>query len=619
MRIIAPDPVPAPILPEEIAAVVDQQVPVVLRYLEKPIEVRRLEHPTSAMAGEGVFDLMGPGILLSQYGDRHSRYRGNEDILALSSREIEYVVRQAHPRFNAYDTAFEMSVLFECYRAAEGVLPALQRDRLRDMFRPLGERLLAERWDFEAMDSRMNVALLQAVGLGVAGWALDDERMRAESRARAEMMLAERCDENGLPSEVSLRYSISMLRWASQACEVDDRPELRRIIAGISGIAPMFIYKPTLELMGPNCRDLYKILWRFTMDDWVVALKAAAVLLEDGRSEWLSRTLFRKWEPVEEVHSGAYTPRAPRYLGCERYHYGWGAADSPTCITDATFAAADALCALKRWLNPEAGPVEPAVPNEYRSSRLYIRRYESDEDVAAVGNLIGPVSYFTPTFALQGLELWTDDHFFWWDDCGFLPTVFTDDGFSFSQAPYTVAVRRKMGVPPADRIVRAVAKCGEHLLAVVSISCSQELAPGIVSWAGLLLMDDRKGEAVFGRGGDVTRGRVCDEQTGCDWFLYPCGEGRRFGLGIVALDTTGQSHRLSNFGGDWCVLGLSQSAEPMQGLQAFAVLAIGPWEGTPEQYATWLKAWRAEGAPDRCVLVAPDRSRIELPYPPPAG
>jgi len=155
---------PAPITREQVAAVVDRQVPVVLRYLEKPMGVRRQEDSTGLMSGEGVFDLMGPAVLLSQYADPHSQYHGSEGMLARAWREIEFVLGQHHPRFNAYETAFEVSVLFECYRAAEGVLPAARLARLRDLFRPLGELLLVEPWDFEA-DSKINVALLQAVGL----------------------------------------------------------------------------------------------------------------------------------------------------------------------------------------------------------------------------------------------------------------------------------------------------------------------------------------------------------------------------------------------------------------------------------------------------------------------
>lgn len=601
MSAIPPESV-SPIRPDEVAAVVDRLMPVVLRYLEdNPLafETRSLH-------------LMSPTVLLSQYADRHSQYHDNGEMLARAWREIERVLDTSQPQFNAYDTAFQMRALFDCYRAAEGVLPASPLVQLQGLFRPLGELLLAEPWDFES-DSKINVALLQAVGLGVAGWALDDERMRRESRARAEAILAERCDENGLPSEVSLMYSPQMVRWASQACEVEHRPELLRIIAGISRILPMFIYEPTLELVGPDCREIWKAVCRYTMDQWVVGLKAAAVLLSDGPSESLARALFRKWERDEEVSSDTYTPRGPRYIGCKRYDVGWGF-DMGT--VDYAIGTAEALCTLKRWLGQEVAASRPTPPREYRSSRLCLRRYEKGSDVACVGNLVTPLSYFTPTFALQGLELWTDDHFFWWDFMAFLPTVVSDDVLSCSQAPYSAALRRKKRIPPSDRIVFAVAKHGDHFLSLVRINCSQQLVPGIVSWAGLLLADEREGEVVFGRGDDIGRGRVCDEVADCDWLLYPCGVGRRFGIGVIEFSSTGRSHRLSNFGGDWCVLGLSQSTEPTQGLQAFAVLAIGPWAGSPEGYSAWLRAWQVEASPEGCTLVAPEGRKIEVPFPP---
>ncbi|UCH34576.1 MAG: hypothetical protein JSV65_18975 [Armatimonadota bacterium] len=592
---------PPPICPEEVAAVVDRRVPVVLQHLQE----NPLAFQTEAM------HLTSPTVLLSQYADPHSQYHGDTELLAAAWREIDHVLGQRQPQFSAYDTAFQMWALFDCYRAAESVLPASQLARLRELFRPLGELLLAKRWDFDS-DSKINVALLQAVGLGVAGWALDDERMRGESRARAEAILAERCDENGVPSEVSLTYSPQMVRWAAQACEVEHRPQLLRLIAGVSRILPMFIYEPTLELMGPDCRELWKAVCRYTMDQWVVGLRVAAALLSDGSSEWLARALFRKWERDEEVRSETYTPRGPRYIGCKRHEVGWA---FEMDAVQYAIGTAEALCAVKRWLRQEVAASRPAVPYEYRSSRLFIRRYESGSDVAAVGNLVSPLSYFTPSVALQGLELWTDDEFFWWDFMEFLPTMVSDDVLACRQAPYSAATRKKRGIPASDRIVFGAAKDGDQLLGVLSINCRQELVPGIVKWAGLLLLSHRDGELFFGRGESIERGRVLDEQTDCDWFLYPCGEGRRFGFGIIELKTTGRSDRLSNYSGDWCVLGLSESAQPLQGLRAFAVLAIGPWEGSPESYAKWLKEWHAEASRDRCILTAPDGRIIELPFP----
>lgn len=589
---------PPAILPQKVAAIIDQQVPAVLKYLDSG-RMREVH-------------LMGPTVLLSQYADSHSRYCGDEELRARAWAEIERVLAAEQPQYNAYDTAFQVWALFDCYRTAEPVLEAQQLARLRALFRPLGGLLLACPWNFEA-DSRINVALLQAAGLGVAGWALDDDGMRRASHQRAEQILNEHCDENGIPSEVSLSYSVQMIRWAAQACETEDHPALRCIIRGLAGLLPLFIYEPTLELIGPDCREVWKSVWRYSMDQWVVGLKIAAGLLSDGTSEWLARLLFQKWENEEESVRASYTPRGPQELGCARYGYGW-----PSNIGTVHHASgtAEALCTLKRWLGAETPPREPVKREGYRSSRLYLHRDRKGDDVAAMGNLVAPLSYFTPDFALHGCELWTDDSFFWHDDTSFLPTVFSEHGFSFVQAPYSAAERREKKPPLSDRIVRAVLRYEDQLLYVVRISCTQELEPGITSWAGLLLTEEREGEVVFGRDGEIGRGRVCDELADCDWLLYPCGVERRFGFGLLALSSTGLSHRLSNFSGDWCVLGLSQSSEVIRGLEAMAVISIGPWTAPPEAYVTWLTKWKVEFTQGGCLLMAPDGAMLKVPFPP---
>jgi hypothetical protein len=617
MNASPPESVPA-ILAEEVAAVVDRLVPVTLRHLDE-----------DRLAGEtGDMYFSGLTLLLGQYGDEHSQYYGNEEVLATAWRGIEHELAREQPRFAAYDTLFVVWELFDCFRAAEGVLAPSQLDKIRALFRPLGELLLDNPWDFGS-DDRTNPALLRSTDLAVCGWALEDDRMRRESRAQAEVILAECCDENSVPSELSISYYAHMMQWVSQACEVEHCPELLRILSGMCCIVPMLVYEPTLELTGPDCRDQWKTVGRHTMDVLVVGLRAAAVLLPDAQSEWLCRALFHRWVRDADPDSSVYTHRSPRYIGVERYEVGWGhvlggegfdpgygAADAPRLVTATAMRTGHLMCALKRWLGPEVAASKPTATGEYCSSKLSLRRYWKGQDMAAVANTIQPVSYMTPEFGLQGIELWTDDQFFWFNMCRFQPTAFSDDGFALSQAPYTAAMRKEFGTPAADRIVHGAAKHGDHLVSLTKIDCSQELAPGIVSWAGLLLVADRQGEVIFGRGGEVGRGRVLEEQTDCDWILYPCGEGRRFGFGIVALDTTGASNRLSNFSGDWCVLGLSQSAEPINGLQAFAVVAIGPWDGTPESYAEWLRAWQAEACSGRCVLVAPEGKRMEVRFPP---
>jgi hypothetical protein len=606
---------PPVIRPEEVAAVVDRLVPRVLRYLH--------DHPLAHQIYDMQFTALS--VLLSQYADPHSQYHGDAELPARAWRELEHELAKPQPQFSAYDTGFVIWELYDCFRAAEAVLSPSQVDRFRTLFRPLGELLLANPWDF-ASDDRINPALIRATDLAVCGWALDDDRMRRESRRQVEEILAEHCDENAVPSELSASYDVQMVHWISQACEIEHRPDLLRLMAGMCRTIPWFIYEPTLELMGPDCRDQWKTPCWHNIDALVVGLRAAAVLLSDGSSEWLSRAFFHKWVRQAARDRGVYTPRAPSYVGCERYDIGWGptlgpgprrdTADSPRLVTVMTMRAGHLLCALKRWLGLQVAARRPTPSDEYRSSKLYLRRYRNGADIAALANTMQPISYMTPTFGLQGIELWSDDRFFWFNLAGFHPTAFSDDGFTVLQTLHPETLLPKTADSTSDRIIHGAAKYGDHLLSLAKIECSQELVPGIVKWAGLLLMDNREGEVIFGRGDEVGRGRALEEQSNCDWILYPCDEKRRFGFGIIALNTTGNCNRLSNFSGDWCVLGLSESAEPTQGLQAFAVLAIGPWGGSPESYAQWLKTWQAEASPDGCVLTAPDGRNIAVPFPP---
>jgi len=599
---------PGPITPEDVAAVADCLVPVVLRYRE--------QHPLP----EGFADLrypvfMPPTLFLSQYADPHSRYYGDEELVRQAWRDIACLLAQPQPQWSAYDTGFEIPDLYNCYRAAEGILSKSQLAQMRELFCPLGQCLMdAGPWDFAA-DDRTNPAFLRAADLGVCGWMLDEGAMREESRTQVEAIFA-RVDENDVPSELSVMYLAQMMAWALPACEVEARPDLLRLMAGMRRLIPMLIYEPTLEPMGPDCRDQYNQRCRMCTDALVLGLRGAAVLLGDGESEWLSRALFHRWIEQTDPDRAVYSPRSPRYIGCERYGTGFGAADSPPLTGEQVSMTGAKLCALKRWLGPEVAASKPVAPDEYHSSRLHLRRYRNGADVAAIANIVQPISYMTPGFGLQGIELWSDDRFFWFNLAGFHPTAFSEHGFSVLQAPHPDALIRKTGDPTTDRIIHGAAKYGDRLLSLTKINCSQELVPGIVSWAGLLLVSDREGEVIFGRGEEIGRGRVCEEQAECEWILYPCDKRRRFGFGIVALETTGHSHRLANFGGDWCVCGLSQSAEPIEGLQALLILVLGPWEGTPEGYGAWLRAWQVEASQEGCLLTAPDGRRIEVPYPP---
>jgi hypothetical protein len=597
---------PPPITPEAVAAAADRLVPVVQRYRET--------HPLPEAFSDLRYPVFMPSTLfLSQYADPRSRYHGDEALLTEAWRDIACVLAEPQPQWPAYDTGFEVQDLYNCYRAAEGVLSEERLARMRDLFRPLGQCLMeAGPWDF-AMDDRTNPAFVRAADLGVCGWMLDAAAMREESRSQMAAILA-RVDEDDLPSELSISYFAQMLAWALPACEVEPRPDLLRLVAAMCRVVPLLLYEPTLEPMGPDCRDQWKAPCRMSTDALMLGLRGAAVLLGDEQSEWLSRALFYTWVQCGDPNRAAYSPRAPRYAGCARYEIGYGAVDAMPFIGEQASWTGSKLAVVKRWLGPEVAARRPEVGDECRSSRLFLRRHRNGEDVMALANIAQPISYMTPGFGLQGIELWTDDWFFWFNLCGFRETAGSEEAFSLVQAPNPRALVRKTEGPP-EGTLHGAAKCGDHLISLTKIDCRQELVPGIVSWAGLLLMSDREGEVVYGRGEEIGRGPVLEEQNDCDWILYPCDARRRFGFGILALETTGRSTRLSNFGGDWCVCGLEESREPTQGLQALLVLVVGPWEGTPEEYAAWLRAWKVEASPERCALTAPGGRRIGVPYP----
>jgi hypothetical protein len=298
-----------------------------------------------------------------------------------------------------------------------------------------------------------------------------------------------------------------------------------------------------------------------------------------------------------------------------RYDVGRGPADSPKLIADMALESGEMLCALKRWIGPEVAPQRPAAAGEYHSSRLHVRRDARAEDVAATGNVVGPVSYLTPAFGLQGCELMTDDCFFWFEETAFLRTACSEDGFATYQPPYTTALRREMDLPAADGVVSGVVRYDGHLIHLLGITCSQTLAPGVTTWAGLLLAEDRRGEVIFARDGQIARGPVLEEQEQCDWLLYPCGADRRFGFGLIHLESSAPTDRLINLRGDWCLLSLARSTETLPALNARAVLAIGPWERTPEEYDAWLRAWRVEGDASGWTLTAPSGRRRRVPRP----
>lgn len=302
MNLVTPRAVPTPITPEDVAAVADRLVPVVQRYREL--------HPLPEAFGDMRYPVFMPSTLfLSQYADPRSRYYGDEELVTQAWRDIECVLAEPQPQWPPYDTGFEIPDLYHCYRAAEGVLSDSQLAQLRGLFRPLGDCLMeAGRWDF-AMDDRTNPAFVRAADLGVCGWMLDDMAMREESRSQMAAILA-RVDENDVPSELSVMYIAQMLAWALPACEVEPRPDLLRLVAGMRRVIPLLIYEPTMELMGPDCRDQYNLPCRMGIDALVLGLRGAAVLLADEESEWLSRALFHRWVRDAEPDSAVYSPRA---------------------------------------------------------------------------------------------------------------------------------------------------------------------------------------------------------------------------------------------------------------------------------------------------------------------
>ena len=155
---------PAPITVEEVAAVADRLVPAALQYLD------------SLPLAEQLYDMhfTALGVLLSQYADPHSRYHGDAALPARAWRELEHELAKPQPQFSAYDTGFVIWELYDCLRAAEAVLSPSQLDEFRALFRPLGELLLVNPWDF-ASDDRINPALIRATDLAVCGWALDPD------------------------------------------------------------------------------------------------------------------------------------------------------------------------------------------------------------------------------------------------------------------------------------------------------------------------------------------------------------------------------------------------------------------------------------------------------------
>ncbi len=103
--------IPASITPQEVAAVIDRLIPVVQGY--------RQAHPLPAAFSDPAYPLFMPQtVLLSQYADPQSQFRGQEALVREAWHDLERVLAEPQPQWPAYETAFEIPYLFDCYRAA---------------------------------------------------------------------------------------------------------------------------------------------------------------------------------------------------------------------------------------------------------------------------------------------------------------------------------------------------------------------------------------------------------------------------------------------------------------------------------------------------------------------
>lgn len=594
---------PASIADSEIAAVIDRHIPVVLEYALGPTDLNNAGCINGLLSAAQAF--------VSQYQDRFSQHYNSSHILEMACSALDRVLSGGWENVGRYEAGFVAWCLFDCMQACSGTLPDHYMDEIRSKFEHLAKILLNNAWDF-MRDTRVNCDVVQSAGLAVAGWALGDESLLQASRERMAVIVRDHCDENAVPSEISLAYLPQMVTWAALATEVADMPDNISLIRGISSVASLFLNKDTFELMGPDCRETWKAVDRYAMDAWLIALKTAAVVCNDGQCEWLARSLFRRWQYNAQPGLSAYSARAPRYLGCEQLGFGYGAANSPELAATRAVYMCGVLSALKRWNKKEIVPQPPVWLQSYRSSKLSIMRHERGRDVIIIGNVQNPVSYFTDQFCLHGFELWADDPVFWLLGSEFLPMHESEGAISFRQQLGPQGEHTSTTLK--DHIVRSVKLIDGHVALLIQIDCSAQLPPGMEAYGGMLLSYDRSGRIWFNRDNYTEEGAFADEHYGCDWILYPCGPKRHFGFGLLHFSTSSNGRKLCNLGGgDWCTLEFRNTEEPISGLKAMAVLLIGPWDGSSKEYDEWLSEWTCNISYKEMILTSPCGERYNIP------
>lgn len=594
---------PSPIASREIAAVIDRHMPSVFEFALGPADLDDVGSINGMLAAAEV--------LISQYNDPFSEHSNASRALTTAYAALDRVLSASWENVHGYGAGFVAWCLYDCMQTCLEILPASYLERMRTRLKHMARILLDNPWDFER-DSRVNCEVVQASGLAMAGWALGDESLVEASRERMAIVVNQHCDENAVPSEISLAYLPQMIVWAALAAEVADMPDNTRLISGISSIASLFFYKDTFEPMGPDCREPWKTIDRYVLDAWLLALKIGAVVCNDGQCEWLARSIFRRWQFHAQPGSAVYSSRAPRYLGSEKLGFGFGAANSPELAGSRATYMAGMLCTLKRWNKKEIAPQTPEWLQSYRSSKLTIVRQERGPNTIMIGNVLNPVSYYTDQLCLQAFDLWSDDSVFWLLGCDSLPRHESEGAITFRQRLGPEG--EHTSITAQDHIIRSVKIIGDQVVFYIKIDCSVQLPPGIQAFGGLLLSYDRTGRIFFRRNGCIEQSAFSDDQNNCDWVLYPSGPKRRFGFALLHFSTSSNGRKLCNSGaGDWCTLEFRHTEEPIPCLRASAVLLIGPWEGPTSEYDRWIAKWKTSISQNELILASPEGQRFNIP------
>ncbi len=591
---------PPAITDADIAVVIDRHMAVVQDYAEF-VGVDDVGSINGLLAAAQTF--------VSQYKNKFSHYYNSSRMLDLARALIDRLPTDDWTNVSGYSAGFVAWCLFECTKECKGTLPEYYLDNMRNKFRSLANIMLDTPWNF-AQDSRVNCEVIQSAGLAVAGWALEDKNLLQVSQERMSTVIKQCCDENFVPSEISLTYLPQMIVWASLATEVAEMPDHINLIRGISSIAALFINTSTLEPMGLDCRETWKAVDRYALDAWLLALKIAAVVCNDGVCEWLARSIFRRWQFNAMPNSATYSSRAPRYLGCESLGIGMGPADSREMIMSRVIYTCGILSSLRSWNQKRIIPQIPKRLQGYKSSKLSIIQQVQGEDTITIGNIQSPVCYFTDHFCLHGYDMWSDDQAFWMLGCEFLPRYETQGMVSFRQrlGPVDEHSNAKSG-NFIDRLVKVI---DDQVILFIRINHSANMPPGIDAFGGMLLSYDKTGHIWYGRNGYIQQGIFTDAEYSCDWILYPSGSKRYFGFGLLHFTTSSNGRKLCNIGGDWCALEFRFTEEAIPGLKANALLIIGPWESSPQEYYAWLSKWTINVEKNEITLKSPNGTQYLL-------